>query len=64
MLDQPAVGGVIVGVRLGLSEHAEENRATFGLKLTLGDYAAIAAVQKKGRNLFEVIGDCGDEYRG
>lgn len=64
VLDQPGVGGVVVGVRLGLSEHAEENAKTFQLELTKEDYDEIAAVQAKGENLLEAIGDCGDEYRG
>lgn len=63
VLDQPAVGGVIVGLRAGLSEHADDNARAFGLALTDADRAAIAAVQAKGRDLLQVIGDCGDEYR-
>lgn len=65
VLRQPAVGGVIVGLRAGLSDHAEENAraVTLASELTEADLAAIAAVQAKGRSLLKVVGDCGDEYR-
>jgi len=63
VLDQPAVAGVIVGLRAGITEHAEENAKTLEVELADADRAAIAAVQAKGRDLMAVIGDCGDEYR-
>jgi len=63
VLAQPAVGSVIVGVRAGLSEHADENARALGLALTERDLADVAAVQAKGADLLSVIGDCGDEYR-
>mmetsp|Transcript_10617 Transcript_10617/g.17868 ORF Transcript_10617/g.17868 Transcript_10617/m.17868 type:complete len:487 (-) Transcript_10617:129-1589(-) len=64
VLDQPAVGGVIVGVRFGYSEHVKDNRNVFSFQLDEEDRAAIAAVQKKKRNdLMRVYGDCGGEYR-
>eukprot|EP00123_Amoebidium_parasiticum_P019985 comp39875_c0_seq1/m.47400 comp39875_c0_seq1/g.47400 ORF comp39875_c0_seq1/g.47400 comp39875_c0_seq1/m.47400 type:complete len:337 (-) comp39875_c0_seq1:386-1396(-) len=64
VLDQPAVGGVIVGARLGHSEHIEDTAKTFSFSLDEDDRAKIRKVTEKSRNLFEVMGDCGDEYRG
>lgn len=64
VLAQPAVGGVIVGLRAGLSEHADDNLRALELKLSERDLAEVAAVQAKGADLFAAIGDCGDEYRG
>ena len=64
ILDRPAVAGVIVGCRLGVAEHIADNRRVFDLQLDDEDRGRIAAVTRKGRNLFERIGDCGDEYRG
>jgi aryl-alcohol dehydrogenase-like predicted oxidoreductase len=63
VLDQPAVGGVIVGARLSIAEHRAENARVFGFQLGRDDYAAIAAVTAQARDLFTRIGDCGDEYR-
>jgi aryl-alcohol dehydrogenase-like predicted oxidoreductase len=66
VVDQPAVGGAIVGARLGLPgrEHAQENLRVFGLKLDDEDRARIAAVQGRSKDLLAAIGDCGAEYRG
>jgi aryl-alcohol dehydrogenase-like predicted oxidoreductase len=63
ILDRPTVAGVIVGVRLGVAEHIEDNRRVFALQLDDEDRDRIAAVQSQARDLFRVIGDCGDEYR-
>jgi aryl-alcohol dehydrogenase-like predicted oxidoreductase len=63
ILDRPAVAGVIVGARLGIAEHRQDNARVFGLKLDGEDRQRIEAVTAKSRNLFELIGDCGDEYR-
>jgi aryl-alcohol dehydrogenase-like predicted oxidoreductase len=63
MLDRPHVGGVIVGARLGISEHIAENLKTFGFSLDIDDYSQILEVTGKANDLFDVIGDCGDEYR-
>ena len=63
ILDKPAVGGVIIGVRLGLSEHMKDNAKVFGLNLDGDDIEKIEIVCRKSRNLFQIIGDCGDEYR-
>lgn len=64
ILDRPAVAGVIVGCRLGVSEHIADNRRVFDLRLDEEDRGRIAEVTQKERDLFERIGDCGDEYRG
>lgn len=63
ILDKPAVGGVIVGARLGISEHLEENAKVFDLHLDDSDLKQIDEVSNKSRDLFKLIGDCGDEYR-
>jgi len=63
ILDRPAVAGVIIGARLGISEHIEDNSKAFDVKLDSDDLSAISSVTSKANNLFEVIGDCGGEYR-
>ncbi len=63
VLEQPAVAGVIVGVRLGVSEHLTENAQVFNFSLDTEDYDRIAAVLEKSQDLYRLIGDCGDEYR-
>lgn len=63
ILDRPAVAGVIVGVRLGVAEHLEDNAGVFDIALTEEDSERIQAVTSKANDLFAVIGDCGDEYR-
>ena len=63
ILDRPGVAGVIVGVRLGVAEHIEDNRRVFALRLDDEDHARIAEVQRASRDLYQIIGDCGDEYR-
>ena len=63
ILDRPAVAGVIVGARLGLAEHIADNARVFSFQLDAEDWARLDAVQAKARDLFRVMGDCGDEYR-
>jgi aryl-alcohol dehydrogenase-like predicted oxidoreductase len=63
VLDQPAVGGVIVGVRLGLAEHIAENGRVFEMALSTEERAEMDAVLSRGADLMRLIGDCGDEYR-
>ena len=63
VLNRPAVAGVIVGARLGLSQHIEDNARTFGFTLDADDLARIEAVLDRSRDLMALIGDCGDEYR-
>jgi diketogulonate reductase-like aldo/keto reductase/enamine deaminase RidA (YjgF/YER057c/UK114 family) len=60
ILDQAAVGAVIVGARLGERSHLEDNARIFTLALDDDDRGAFAAA---GAALAPVPGDCGDEYR-
>ena len=63
ILDRPAVAGVIVGARLGAAEHIADNARVFDIKLDANDLATIEAVLAHSRDLYRLIGDCGDEYR-
>jgi aryl-alcohol dehydrogenase-like predicted oxidoreductase len=63
ILDRPAVGGVIVGARLGVSEHIADNARMFDLRLTREDTTELDAVLARSRDLYGLIGDCGAEYR-
>jgi len=63
ILDKPAVAGVIIGARLGISEHIEDNSKAFDVKLDSDDLSSISSVTIQAKNLFEIIGDCGGEYR-
>ncbi len=60
VLEQPAVAAVIVGARLGESEHREDNCCVFSFALDEEDHQlidnALAATKP-------IPGDCGDEYR-
>jgi len=60
---QQGVGGSMIGVRLGLAEHIQDANAIFSLVLDEEDVNSIQEVTKKGKDLLQVIGDCGDEYR-
>ena len=60
VLDQPAVGAVIIGARLGKSSRLEEHRKPFELELNATDLEEIGAVLAKSG---KIPGDCGDEYR-
>ncbi|KAJ6534145.1 NADP-dependent oxidoreductase domain-containing protein [Mycena capillaripes] len=67
VLDQPCVGAVIVGARLGLSDHLDDNLKVFQVACTLTheDREAIENVlaYSNGRKIITTIGDCGAEYR-
>ena len=63
VLDRPAVAGVIVGARLGVAEHIADNARVFSMQLDANDMQAIEAVLAESRDLYRIIGDCGDEYR-
>ncbi len=63
ILDKPKVAGVIVGVRLGLHDHREDNARVFGLQLDGQDLAEIESILVRSNDLYRLIGDCGDEYR-
>jgi aryl-alcohol dehydrogenase-like predicted oxidoreductase len=63
ILDRPAVAGAIIGVRLGIADHRDDNARVFSFRLEKDDTNSIEEVSKKSNDLFETIGDCGDEYR-
>jgi aryl-alcohol dehydrogenase-like predicted oxidoreductase/enamine deaminase RidA (YjgF/YER057c/UK114 family) len=60
VLEQPAVAAVIVGARLGESEHRADNLKVFGFALDDEDRAVLDAAFARTHRL---PGDCGDEYR-
>lgn len=60
ILENPAVAAVIIGARLGESEHIADNKRTVEIVLDQADMKAI----KKAQDLLQPIpGGCGDEYR-
>jgi aryl-alcohol dehydrogenase-like predicted oxidoreductase len=63
ILDKPAVAGVIIGVRLGIVDHRNNNAQLFNFSLDKSDLDDIDVICTKSNNLFDLIGDCGDEYR-
>lgn len=63
ILEQSMVAGAIVGARLGLSEHIQDNAKIFDFKLDKEDYQQLNTVFNESRDLYQIIGDCGDEYR-
>ncbi|MDX1995476.1 MAG: aldo/keto reductase [bacterium] len=63
ILDKPKVAGVIIGARLGVSQHRAENARVFGFALEADDLAQIEAISDRANDLYRIIGDCGDEYR-
>lgn len=60
MLESPAVGGVIIGARLGASRHIEDTVRLFDFEL---DAASLAEIGEAIGALDPIPGDCGDEYR-
>lgn len=63
ILDKPAVAGVLIGVRLGISDHRNSNSQVFNFSLEREDLETIDTVCEKANDLIEIVGDCGDEYR-
>ena len=63
ILDKPQVAGVIIGARLGITNHREDNSKVFELKLDQEDISLISTITSKSNDLFDAIGDCGSEYR-
>ncbi|HWA34369.1 MAG TPA: Rid family hydrolase, partial [Cyclobacteriaceae bacterium] len=57
---QPAVAGVIVGSRLGISEHIDANAKLFSFSFSQENKQSI---QTALAGLEAIPGDCGDEYR-
>ena len=60
ILGQPPVGGVIIGARLGKSDHIQDNLRLFGFSL---DKASRREIDEALAKLQPIPGDCGDEYR-
>lgn len=60
ILENPAVAAIIIGARLGLSSHIEDNKAMLDIELTQDDLNKIQEAQQR---MQPIPGDCGDEYR-
>lgn len=60
ILENPSVASVIIGARLGHSEHIADNQRMLEIELSASELDLIAAAQKE---LDALPGDCGDEYR-
>jgi aryl-alcohol dehydrogenase-like predicted oxidoreductase/enamine deaminase RidA (YjgF/YER057c/UK114 family) len=60
VLDQPAVGAIIIGARLGEREHIDDTLRLFEFRLTDDDRQELGAARE---HLTSIPGDCGDEYR-
>lgn len=60
ILEQPSVGAVIIGARLGQSEHIDSNRRLMEEGLDRQSHAVLREALSK---LDAIPGDCGDEYR-
>jgi aryl-alcohol dehydrogenase-like predicted oxidoreductase/enamine deaminase RidA (YjgF/YER057c/UK114 family) len=60
VLEQPSVGGIIVGARLGSSEHIDDTLRLFAFSLTDEDHAELEAAVAQ---LETLPGEPGDEYR-
>ncbi|RKL38442.1 hypothetical protein BFJ72_g7253 [Fusarium proliferatum] len=65
VLDFPYVGAVIIGARIGMSEHTSDNATTLGWSLDDNDRGLIEEVLDRSNRaeMFETMGDCGNEYR-
>ena len=60
ILEQPAVGGIIIGAQLGKSEHIEDNLRLFQFSL---ENRSLSEIGEALAALQPIPGDCGDEYR-
>ena len=60
ILEHPGVGAIIIGARLGESEHTENNRALLNFTPEEQDWKEIKVAIN---SLTSIPGDCGDEYR-
>ena len=63
VLEQPTVAGVIVGARLGASQHISDTARALSVTLDDEDHERISAITRRANDLFTGIGDVGDEYR-
>lgn len=60
MLDQEAVAGIIIGARLGESEHINKNLEVLDIELNTSDLDEIKGFLSESP---KIPGGCGDEYR-
>ena len=60
MLENPQVAAVIVGARLGKSEHIADNQKIWDIRFSAEEVKRIQDAQEA---LTPIPGDCGDEYR-
>lgn len=60
VLEHDSVAGVIIGARLGESEHRADNAQLFTFVLDADDHAQLDAAFAETKS---IPGDCGDEYR-
>lgn len=63
ILSKATVAGVIIGTRLGIIDHIDDNSNVFNFNLDDSDLESIDQVCENANNLYEIIGDCGEEYR-
>lgn len=65
VLDHDYVGAAIIGARMGISEHVEENEKVFKCPLDHVDHEAINEVlgRCRAKEVMDAMGDCGSEYR-
>ena len=63
ILSKETVAGVIIGARLGIADHIDENNNVFDFTIDESDRESIDEISKNANNLYEIIGDCGEEYR-
>ena len=63
VLDRPQVAGVIIGARLGIAQHRDDNKQVFKITLDGEDLSLIDSITRKSNDLHDAIGDCGAEYR-
>jgi aryl-alcohol dehydrogenase-like predicted oxidoreductase len=60
ILEQPAVGGIIIGARLGKRAHIKDNLRLFQFSL---EKRSLSEIGDALEALQPIPGDCGDEYR-
>jgi diketogulonate reductase-like aldo/keto reductase len=60
ILEEPAVGGIIIGAHLGQTEHIQNNLRIFQFSL---DESSRSKIRDMLAKLKPIPGDCGDEYR-